>query len=38
MFTDWTMDDPKYFYVRGLITGCVLCVFLLPILIKLLRK
>ena len=23
MFTDWTMTDPKYFYLRGMIFGAV---------------
>jgi hypothetical protein len=24
MFTDWTMEDPRYFYIRGVIYGVVL--------------
>ena len=24
MFTDWSMIDPHYFYLRGILTGVVL--------------
>ena len=24
MFTDWTMTDPSYFYMRGIIFGAVI--------------
>jgi len=27
MFTDWTQTDPHYFYVRGIILGVVIGIF-----------
>lgn len=27
MFTDWTMTDPHYFYLRGAIWGAVFATF-----------
>lgn len=38
MFTDWTQTDPHYFYVRGVIFGCVLSAYVWGVLIPFLKR
>jgi hypothetical protein len=33
MFTDWTMEDPRYFYARGVIYGVVLATMFWTLLV-----
>jgi len=37
MFTDWTQTDPHYFYLRGVIMGCVLTLLVVMPIINELR-
>lgn len=38
IFTDWTQTDPQYFYLRGMIMGCVLTLCVVMPIINELRK
>jgi hypothetical protein len=33
MFTDWTAEDPRYFYLRGVVYGFVFCLMLTKVFI-----
>ena len=34
MLTDWTVVDPHYFYMRGVLLGVVASIFVVAVLIK----
>lgn len=38
MFTDWTLTDPHYFYIRGVIWGVVATTLFFTIFIPWLKK
>jgi len=38
MFTDWSQTDPKYFFMRGIVYGIVLCLMITQIGIPVMRK